>query len=296
MPEVTLHGRAAIDARIVTAVPVVPVLPGIEAVLLAEFTYADAYLTEPGAAQADLSPALHDVRLRLDEAGAGSLGESGSLGFDLTAPVPSSDAAPAYPYGVEAGAQEDLEGVVQISWTPIGVAGDLSTDLGRQGAEDDEARLTMTLEVEFDAADGPAPDFAEYSFADLFQVVIVSEELLERGGALSPDLFGVRVKGVDAITTGAGIAVTMDMLAVSPLGGFDPSLTLNPAGEGPLSGILQADAYTAACTVSGPILAGTNVVEVFVSDEADGLPDTAIFLAPLDEPAPNAPPVAAETC
>lgn len=165
MPEVTLHGRAAIDARIVTAVPVVPVLPGIEAVLLAEFTYADAYLTEPGAAQADLSPALHDVRLRLDEAGAGSLGESGSLGFDLTAPVPSSDAAPAYPYGVEAGAQEDLEGVVQISWTPIGVAGDLSTDLGRQGAEDDEARLTMTLEVEFDAADGPAPDFAEYSFA-----------------------------------------------------------------------------------------------------------------------------------
>ena len=229
-----------------------------------------------------------------DPAGIVSLGEGGSLGFDLTAPVRSSAGDPVFLYVVEAGGVENLEGVVQVSSEPIGVAGDLSTDLGRPGAEDDEARLTMTFEVEFDAADGPAPDFAEYSFEELFQVVIAPEELPERGGALSPDLFGVRVNGVDAITTAAGVAVTMDMLAFSPFGGFDPSLTLNPAGDGPLSDTLRADAYTAAYTVSGPIVAGTNVVEVFVSDEADGLLDTAIFLAPLNEPVANTPPVAAD--
>ncbi len=229
-----------------------------------------------------------------DPAGIVSLGEGGSLGFDLTAPVRSSAGDPVFLYVVEAGGVENLDGVVRVSSDPIAVAGDLSTDLGRPGAEDDEARLTMTFDVAFDALDGPAPDFPEFSFADLFQVVIATEELPERGGALSPDLFGVRVNGVDAIISAAGAAVTMDTLAVSPLGGFDPSLTLNPAGDGPLSDTLRADAYTAAYTVSGPILAGTNVVEVFVSDEADGLLDTAIFLAPLDEPAPNAPPVAAD--
>ena len=216
-----------------------------------------------------------------DEAGGVSLGEGGSLGLNLVAPVTSEPDDPTYLYVVEGGGKENLQGVVQASASPIGTEGDLSTDLGRPGLEDDAATLTASFFVDFDAPDGPRPDFDEFTFVDLFEVVVVSEELPERGGALLPDLVSVKVNGVDAITDPDGATVTLDALAPSPYGPYAPGLTLNPAGEGPLADTLRADAYTKSYRVSGPILNGFNTIEISVADRADALLDTAIFVAPL---------------
>ena len=64
--EATLSGRATLEAQVLTSVPTVPVLPQLSAELFAEFTYADAVLSDTDAAQAALTLELRDVQLKLE--------------------------------------------------------------------------------------------------------------------------------------------------------------------------------------------------------------------------------------
>ena len=64
--EATLSGRATLEAQVLTSVPTVPVLPQLSAELFAEFTYADAVLSDTDAAQAALTLELRDVELKLE--------------------------------------------------------------------------------------------------------------------------------------------------------------------------------------------------------------------------------------
>jgi MYXO-CTERM domain-containing protein len=63
-------------------------------------------------------------------------------------------------------------------------------------------------------------------------------------------------------------------LAASPNGPFSPDLVLNPAG----SPGLQLDGYTVPLTFAGPLVVGSNVLEVRVADVGDSIIDSAVFL------------------
>ncbi len=226
-------------------------------------------------------------------AGALSLGEGGALGLNLTTPLSSPSDAPTYVYIYEIGAPENLEGVVSVSSEEIGVAGDLSTDLGAPGLEGDTTTLTATFQVDFSGQSEQTPSFAEYGEVEFFEVVIVSEELPERGGAELPDLVSVRINGVDVLRDGDGNTVTMNSLALTPYGDYAPELTLNLLDGGPLLSELRADAFTTSYVISGPVIDGQNTIEVKVADQSDALLDTAIFIAPLSAPSSgNSAPVA----
>lgn len=214
--------------------------------------------------------------------GALSLGEGGKLELNLNAPVNSTTDDPAYLYVLEIGAKENLDNVGLVSANPIGVAGDLSTDLGAPGLVDDTTTLTARFLVDFSTNSKVTPDFAQFSAVDFFDVVVVSEELPERGGAELPDLVSVKVNGVDVLRDDNGGIVTLNSLALTPFGDYAPELSLNLVGEGALADFVTADSYTTSFRISGPIVDGLNTIEVKVSDQSDAYLDTAIFIAPVE--------------
>ena len=209
-----------------------------------------------------------------------TFGEGGVLAFNMNTPVFSTDDAPKYLYLTEVGAAENLTGAIKVSDEPIGTQGDLSTDLGAPGLAGDTTRLSAEFTVDFGAEDGP--DFNEFDFVDLFQLVLVTEELPERGGAEMPDVVSVKVNGFDVLVTEDGTAVTLNDLAWSPYGDYDESLTLNLISDGPLKDEIKGDAFTAAYQVRGPIVDGRNTIEIEVADKADAFLDTAVFVAPIE--------------
>ena len=215
-----------------------------------------------------------------DASGFISLGEGGSLGFNLTDNVSSGEDEPVYLYLVETGAPEILTGTVRVSSQPIDTVGDLSTDLGAPGLEGDTTKITSTFVVDFDSG---KPDFEENTMIDFFDIVMVTEELPERGGILQPDLFRVLINGFDAIGDGEGGTVTMNTLAPTPFGDYADGLSLNLVADGPKVDEIRADAYTVVYRVSGPVIDGLNTIEIEVSDQKDAFLDTALFIAAAGE-------------
>ena len=247
---------------------------------------------DPSAIRLDRIDAVFDTPGA--ERGYLSLGEGGALTVALREPLVTSSAAVTYLYVVEAGGSDRLENALTLSPQTLDLAGDFSTDLAAPGAEGDSVRLTAEFTIGGGAAGGPLPDiFTPGEIRDFFDVVLVTEELPERAGALATDSVAVKVNGVEGLATPTGGAVSLSTLAPTPYGFFDPALSLNLLGEGELSAAIAADAYATALRVSGPVYEGLNRIEITVSDGADGLLDTALFLAPASpEPRENAAPLA----
>ena len=200
-----------------------------------------------------------------------SLGDGGLLELELTEAIDTSS-APLYLYTVEAGDVEALVADISASEAGIGPRGDLSTDLGLPGAEGDRSAISAIFQG---SSSGGAP-------VALFDVVILTEELPEFGGADLTDRVSVKINGVEALLLTDGRALTMEALAASPQGGFHPDLVLNLPGTGPLADRVKADAFTTVLTVSAPLLDGDNTLEISVEDGRDGLLDTAIVVLPHD--------------
>ncbi|MEM9734989.1 MAG: Ig-like domain-containing protein, partial [Pseudomonadota bacterium] len=201
-----------------------------------------------------------------------SFGDGGRLTLELTQPVDTE--TPLFLYLAEVGGTESTLAEITASASSAEPTGDASTDLGVAGAEGDTARLTAEF-TQATASDLPV---------DLFQIVIATEELPEFGGADLLDLFSVKINGFDAAVLSDGRALTMDNLALSPIGQFSDDLTLNlPGDDTPLAAQLRADAVTRTLVVRAPVEAGVNTLEIEVADQRDGLLDSAIFVLPLGD-------------
>ena len=206
-----------------------------------------------------------------------SLGDGGSIGFNLDAPVDSSEAAPRYLYVTELGTPEDIDGLIAASSEPIGPQGDLSTDLGLPGMEDDETVLRYSFDASRYADVLPSGEPV-----DLFEVVLVSEEIPERAFRALQDHVSIRVNGLEALTFEDGLPVSLNELTVPFDGRRDPSLFTTLVGEGGMADAIRADGHTTAFRVSAPIdTGGANLIEITVADGGDALLDTALFLSPI---------------
>ena len=194
-----------------------------------------------------------------------TLGDGGSLAFNLTSTV-STD-GPLYLYvGEDGAAGETLEGLVSVSSSFIQPDGDLSTDLGNLGTAGDTTKLTYAF----------MPDAGLNQIE--FQFVLFSEELPERGGALS-DIVTIRVNGIDYAALSDGASATLDNLLITPDGPAHPDLILNPAGTGPAAALTRADTYTRVLTLKAPVQPGVeNILEVEVADKGDAFLDSGILI------------------
>ena len=195
-----------------------------------------------------------------------TLGDGGSLAFDLTSTV-STD-GPLYLYVGEDGASgEALEGLVSVSSSFVEPDGDLSSDLGTAGIEGDTTKVTYAF----------TPD-AGLNLVE-FQFLIFSEELPEFGGGALEDALHIKMNGVEVGALSDGASATLSNLALSPFGPYHPDLILNPPGTGPAADATRADAYTKVITVRAPVTAGVeNILEVEVADRRDGFLDSGILL------------------
>ena len=227
---------------------------------------------------------LASVRLdRLDglglpnTTGSLSLGEGGQISFDLSRPIDPEPNDPLYIYAVDIGGREDLADQLTVSAAANQVSGDLSTDLGRPGVEGDRLVYTAEFVADFNNVN---TTISAGDFVDLFEVVLITEELPERAGAVE-DIVSIKANGIDVLLDPLGGVVTLNSLALSPTGPFDDALTLNLAGEGIYKDELRADALTSAFRVSAPILDGLNRIEIELADGGDGLLDTALIIRPL---------------
>ena len=194
-----------------------------------------------------------------------ALGDGGSLGLDLKAPLDTS--SPTYLYIGEVGGGGDgeaLTATVAGSASALEPQGDLSTDLGLPGAGDDAASLTYTF----------TPGTGETRFA--FEAVLFTEELPERIEAEDlADLFSIRLNGreIGALSNGADLSVRSLVYSLSD------DLVMNPVGSGPLAGEVRADAYTKVLTITGAVDPGAeNVLTVEVKDGRDGFLDSGILI------------------
>ncbi len=220
----------------------------------------------------------NDARLDLvDFSGGGApngvltFGDGGRLEMELSEVVNTSD-EPVYLYSVEGGDVEVLLADISASDEGINPTGDLSTDLGAPGLSGDAASLTAEFTAQ--GSDGPV---------DLFQIVILTEELPEFGGADLTDSFSVRINGIEALVLSDGRAATMQNLATTPMGSFHSDLVLNLPDRGPLADTLRADAYTKVLTISAPVQEGNNLLEITVEDGRDGLLDSALVILPMSD-------------
>ncbi|MCB1492397.1 MAG: cadherin repeat domain-containing protein, partial [Rhodobiaceae bacterium] len=199
-----------------------------------------------------------------------SLGDGGSIGFDLTTPVSTN--GPLYLYVSEADAStgETLTGVISASTEQVEPAGDLSTDLGDRGLGGD----TTTLTYHF------TPDAKSATVQ--FQVVLFSEELPEFAGAAPFDVLSATLNGVSIGTLSDGKAATLDNLMVTTYGPKHPDLILNTPVTGPAADLIRADAYTTVLTFTGRADVGVdNVLKLEVADKGDAFLDTGIMIRAL---------------
>jgi Ca2+-binding RTX toxin-like protein len=191
-----------------------------------------------------------------------TLGESGSVAFDLTQPV--SAGGPLYLYIAESGGSgEIVSGTIDVSGDTAEPTGDLSTDLGAEGLEGDDTVLTYRF----------TPETGDTAFS--FDAVLFTEELPEFDGTKLSDLFSIRLNGVEIGALSDLSALTLKALVHSGSG----DLVYNPVGTGPLANVIKADAYTKTLTISGLLLSGQeNELVIQVKDGRDAFLDSGILI------------------
>lgn len=195
-----------------------------------------------------------------------SLGENGSIGFNLKSPVAKGQ--PLFLYVGEVGDNGEVpSGLIAPSNTGTTSTNDLSTDFGAPGPAGDAASMKFDF---FDTSTTGQTVF--------FQFVVASEELVEYGGSKLNDQFHIKLNGLDMIQLSDGEAATINNLAPTPVS-YNSDLIYNPVGQGPASGQTRLDGYSKVLTFKGTTNPNTtNTVEVGVNDVRDGLLDSAIFL------------------
>ncbi|PZU08497.1 S-layer family protein [Sphingomonas sp.] len=216
-----------------------------------------------------------------------TLGDAGSIGFDLRDGVPSD--GPLYLYVVESGdvAGEKLTGGLTASNTRLDAPTDLSTDLGLPGGDDDTVSLTYTFTPTDMAGhtDGTVTDIA-------LDFVFFSEELMEFAQSEYNDDFKIMLNGVNLARLSDGSFASVNTLA-TPAAGPDAGsdifslrtdmqgsdLIYNPALTGPSAAETRADAYSKVLHFTGAINVGQeNVLTIEARDVRDGLLDSGILI------------------
>ena len=208
-----------------------------------------------------------------------SLGDGGSLGFDLNATVPAG--GPLYLYVAEAGNNgEKLTSGFTASVNRLNTPADLSTDLGLPGVAGD----TVSLEYRFTPTD--ASTQAEFDF------VFFSEELVEYAQSAFNDSFKITLNGVNLARLSDGSFASVNTL-YTPAAGGDATSSIyalrtdspatdfiyNPAGTGPAAGETRADGYSKVLHFTGPLIVGAeNVLRIEAADVRDGLLDSGILI------------------
>jgi Ca2+-binding RTX toxin-like protein len=192
-----------------------------------------------------------------------TLGDFGSIAFDLTQPV--STRQPLYLYVAEAGisAEEQLVGVVSASTDTVVPTGDLSTDLSADGPNGDTTRLSYTF----------TPRSGDTAFS--FDAVLFTEELPEYDGTDLTDLFSIKINGVEIGSLSDGSALGIKNLVYSPA----DDLIANTPGSGPLADAIKADAYTRTLRISGDLVQNTaNTLTIEVRDGRDAFLDSGLLI------------------
>ncbi|MEG3166463.1 choice-of-anchor L domain-containing protein [Sphingomonas sp. PB2P19] len=194
--------------------------------------------------------------------GALTLGDGGSIGFDLTQSV-STD-GPLYLYIAEAGiSTETVTGTIDVSGDTIAPTGDLSTDLGAPGLTDDATSMTYRF----------TPKAGDTAFS--MNVVLFTEELPEFDGTKLTDLFSIKLNGIEIGALNNGNALSIKALALSP----NDDIVFNDPGIAPLADIIKADAYTHTLVITGPLISGAdNVLTIEAKDGRDAYLDSGLLI------------------
>ncbi|MBK1657032.1 choice-of-anchor L domain-containing protein [Paracraurococcus ruber] len=213
--------------------------------------------------------------------GALTLGDGGSIGFDLKAALPGD--GPLYLYAVEfGGAGEQLSAGITASSNRLAPKADLSTDLGLPGLDGDSTALVYRF----------TPDASVNAIA--FEFALATEELTEWAQSGFNDSFRIKVNGANLARLSDGSFATIDNLYAPPGGqgialsylnlfGSSPQrgsdLVLNPVGTGPAAAETRADAYSKVLRFVAPVKAGeVNELRIEVEDVRDALLDSAILV------------------
>lgn len=156
----------------------------------------------------------------------------------------------------------DLAGVNQSDrFSP-----DLSTDFGLPGSTGDS--ISMQISFDNNSADNL-----------YFQYVFGSEEFVEFGGSSFNDSFSLALNGINRAKLSDGKTVTINNIAVTPLGPFHPDFINNRVGTGPASSVTPMDGYTKPLLFEAPLLKNRrNTLVINVRDVNDGIYDSAVFI------------------
>jgi Ca2+-binding RTX toxin-like protein len=197
--------------------------------------------------------------------GSVSLGDNGKIGFNLTSTVPT-DKQPLYLYVAEADNNgETPDGLISASNREVNSLNDLSTDLGLPGVADD----TISMDINFDADASTTKVYFQFAFG--------SEELLEYAGKFN-DAFSLELNGVNLAALSNGDEVTINNLAINPVGPYSPDLIYNSVAK-PATSETKLDGYTKVLTFVGDVNPNsTNNLVIKVKDNRDGSLDSAVFL------------------
>jgi hypothetical protein len=121
------------------------------------------------------------------------------------------------------------------------------------------------LDISFDADNSADKLFFQYVFG--------SEEFLEYAGSQFNDSFQLSLNGVNLALLSNGKPVTVNNLANSPTGPFDPAFVVNNGNE------TQLDGYTKTLLFEGILNKNaTNTLKISVQDVGDSLLDSAVFV------------------
>ena len=206
----------------------------------------------------------------LSQNGFVSLGDGGSIGFDLTQTVSTDGPLFLYVSEADASTGETLTGLISASTQQVEPTGDLSTDLGDQGLGGDTTTLTYHFTPDADNA------------TVQFQVVLFSEELPEFAGKSPIDVIKATLNGVTIGTLSDGRSATLDNLMVTTYGPKHHDLVLNAPVIGAAADLIRADAYTTVLTFTGRADIGVdNILRLEVADKGDAFLDTGMLIRAL---------------
>jgi hypothetical protein len=109
--------------------------------------------------------------------------------------------------------------------------------------------------------------------------VFGSEEFVEFGGSQFNDSFRLDLNGTNYARLSNGAAVTINNLVPSPQGAYHPDYINNPVGTGVASSVTRLDGFTKLLLFEAPLKKNArNTLVINVSDRADGIYDTAVFI------------------
>lgn len=200
-----------------------------------------------------------------------TLGDGGTIKFQLTTPVETQN--PLYLYVAEAGSsdEETISGNLSVSPGRFESPNDLSTDFGLPGAANDTISMTYHFSV------APGSDVNEI----VFQFAFFSEEIAEWAGSEFNDSFRIMLNGVDLAHLSNGAAANINNLLAAPFAVPNSDLILNPAIIGPAATETRADSYTKLLSFAGAINTDptfVNTLTIQVSDVRDGFLDSGILV------------------